>query len=889
MVEQPGKKTLTPLERTFERKVRLSSWALFFERLWPRLWIALGIAVIFATLSLAGVWPLLPEIFHKLSIAVIAAAILAAFVYAVSVPWPSRDEAVRRIERRSGVAHRPASSYEDNVTAFSNNPETTALWTAHKERLARAMERLRVGNPSPRADRFDKFALRALPVLVLIPAAMLVQGSFGDRLASAFRFGKPVPGNETRVDAWVTPPPYTSLPPIMLADGAQPAVVPASDGGKPVSKPLIGIPEHSLMTLRGTGFKTDAIAIEVFSEGSKEPVRTVADLPKGKNDAAEVRLEIRKSARVRALAGSQELGQWTFDVTPDLPPKITLDKNIERTPKGSLKLAYKAEDDYGVASAAAKLSQLRLKPGEAEPKAWAKPAPVKGPRLPLDRPPELALKMSRTGAKAVEGTTLLELGAHPWAGQRVALRLEATDVGGQVGRNEPVEIVLPARRFAKPLARAVIEQRRKLAEDSRNRPLVARSLDALTLEPEGFINSSSIFIGLRTVYHRLEHEKSRAAIASSINQLWSLALKIEDGAMADAEQSLKDVQDRLSKALEQGADEKEIQDLIQELRQALNKYLEEMQKTAEEDQAPEAQDPNQQQTSQQDLDKMMQELEKNAKNGSREEAEKMLAELRELMEKLQSGKSKEAQENDKKAKEAMKKLNALSDLAGKQRKLMDDTFKEQNKPGAEKPGGEDGQAGEDQQGGEPKPGQKSQQGSKSAQGKKGQPGKNGEPGQGKKQPGEASALLRDRQSGLRKDLDELKKELGEMGAGDPEKLAQAQNAMKEAENALEKGDMDNATEQQSQALEQMRQTAQQMSEQMSKQNQKRLGRGDSPRDPLDRPQRSEGPDLGNSVKVPSAIDAQRAREILDELRRRSGEALRPPTELDYIERLLRKF
>ena len=409
MADEISKKTITPLERIFERKVRLSSWALFFERLWPRLWIALGIAVIFAALSLAGVWPLVPEIFHKLSVAAIAAAFVAAFVYAVRVPWPHRDEAVRRIERRSGVTHRPASSYEDSVTTFTDNPETAALWSAHKERLARAIERLKVGNPSPRADRYDMFALRALAVLALIPAAMLVQGSFGDRLASAFRFGKPIPGNETRVDAWVTPPPYTSLPPIMLADGAQSAAVQVDDG-KPVHKPLIGIPERSLMTLRGTGFKNDAIAIEVFSEGSKEPVRTVADPPKGKNDAAEVRLEIRKSARVRALAGSAELGQWTFDVTPDLPPKITLDKNMERTPKGSLKLAYKAEDDYGVASAAAKLSQLRPKPGDGGPRAWAKPAPVKGPRLPLERPPELSLKLSRTGAKAVEGTTLLELG-----------------------------------------------------------------------------------------------------------------------------------------------------------------------------------------------------------------------------------------------------------------------------------------------------------------------------------------------------------------------------------------------------------------------------------------------------------------------------------------------
>ena len=72
--------------------------------------------------------------------------------------------------------------------------------------------------------------------------------------------------------------------------------------------------------------------------------------------------------------------------------------------------------------------------------------------------------------------------------------------------------------------------------------------------------------------------------------------------------------------------------------------------------------------------------------------------------------------------------------------------------------------------------------------------------------------------------------------------------------------------------------------------QQRMGRGgDTPRDPLGRPQRAEGPDLGTSVKVPDAIDAQRAREILDELRKRSGEALRPPSELDYIDRLLKRF
>jgi DNA anti-recombination protein RmuC len=114
--------------------------------------------------------------------------------------------------------------------------------------------------------------------------------------------------------------------------------------------------------------------------------------------------------------------------------------------------------------------------------------------------------------------------------------------------------------------------------------------------------------------------------------------------------------------------------------------------------------------------------------------------------------------------------------------------------------------------------------------------------------------------------------------------------MRNAEDALKQGDLDEASNQQGQALEQMRQSAQKMAEQMQQNGQQRLGRGgNSPRDPLGRPQRAQGPDLGTSVKVPDQIDAQRAREILDELRKRSGENLRPQDELEYIDRLLKRF
>lgn len=882
-----------PAPRAFARKVRLSKFALFFERLWPRLWLLLGLAAVFAGASFAGLWPELPSLLHKIVLGLFGLAALLSLAHAVRVPWPTRDEAVRRIERRSGVAHRPASSYEDHLTSPSNNPETERLWQAHRERLKRTIARLKVGRPSPRADRFDPFAVRVLAILVLVPAALLVTGSLPDRLASAFRFARVDATAGQRVDAWVSPPPYTAVPPILLADGSEGAEE------RDARATLYDVPEKSLLTLRGSGFDTDGLTLEVLGEGAQNPELVTPEKPKaaGGSGVLEVRYALSRSARVRALSGTRELARWTFSIIPDQLPKITLDtKALDRTPRGSMRVNYKAEDDYGVASAHVKVRQIKDDEKAPEANAWAQ-SKLKGPRLPLERPPVLPLKIPRPGSKTVDASTLLDLGSHPWAGQKVALWLEAVDVGGQVGRSDVVEMILPARQFRKPLARSLIEMRRKLSEDSRYRPWVTRALSAVTLEPEGFIESTGVYLSLRGIYHRLERSGSRSAINESITQLWDLALLVEDGALSEAERALKDAQDRLSEALQNGADENEIDKLIADLKQKLNDYLNEMQKQAEkngDDQNNQGTD-EQQQLGSQDLDQMLKELEQSAKKGSREEAEQMLSQLRELMDRLQS-ETQESREANKRAKEMMNKLNLLDQLSGKQRQLMDDTFKAQRQQEGANDGGQ--QPGQQPQGSQQ--GQQGQQGQRGQQGQSGesQQGSNGQRGQGQrgrdgKSPGQrqlGEGDLQKRQAELRKQLNDLQKELEALGTGDPEKLGRAEEAMQGAEDALNDRNFADAAEQQGEALEQMRRTAQQMAEQMQQNAQQRLGRGgDQPRDPLGRPQRARGPDLGTSVRVPDEIDAQRAREILDELRKRSGETLRPPTELDYIDRLLKRF
>ena len=328
-----GRAPATSIERAFERKVRLGKWALFFEHFWPRAWLVLGLAGLFIGVSLAGLWPRLPELTHKIVLALFALAFCIALLALMRVRWPSREQAIRRVEAVSGIKHRPASSYEDTLTLGAADARTAALWRVHRQRLAAVLQKMRVGHPSPRADRYDPFALRALLLLSVFVLLVVVGDSASDRLRSAFRFGLLAKGAEARIDAWVTPPAYTGKAPIMLADGG-------FSGLRPQEKPVgpMEIPDRSVLVVRGSGVALGALSLEAPG-GNGTPQRLEAPAPTGATDVAELKLEVRKSGTVTVFGGGTQLLSWPFVVTPDHPPKIALTKEPERTPRGALKLS----------------------------------------------------------------------------------------------------------------------------------------------------------------------------------------------------------------------------------------------------------------------------------------------------------------------------------------------------------------------------------------------------------------------------------------------------------------------------------------------------------------------------------------------------------------------
>ena len=409
---------------------------------------------------------------------------------------------------------------------------------------------------------------------------------------------------------------------------------------------------------------------------------------------------------------------------------------------------------------------------------------------------------------------------------------------------------------------------------------MAVALDALTLAGERFIEDKTVYLGLRAVYWRLSRSDSARAVAGVPELLWQIALRIEDGDLSDAERELRAAQERLEKALAENAPEQDIKRLIEDFKNAMNRYLQALVKQApnmQELAMPPGFGPNQVLRSQ-DLNRLLKNLEDLARTGAREQARQLLSQLRDMLENLRSGRTAGRNSQSEKMMDLVRRLGSM---ITEQQKLLDETYQRRRELDAQRRGEGQGQRSEQRSGeGQQREGEGQESGQGRGQGQ----------GEGRGQGEGQFGSLTGRQEELADRLQSLLDDLRGLGARPPDQLGGARDAMGNAGEALGESDGERATQQQTLALDRLRQGTQSMAEQALQALSAQFGRnGRERRDPLGRPMRSSGPDLGESVKVPDEIDIQRAREILEELRRRVGEPLRPPIELQYLERLLRQF
>jgi uncharacterized protein (TIGR02302 family) len=618
------------LQRRIALYGRLAEVVLWTETLLAAFWPVPTLIAGFIVLALLGIPQSLPGWLHLIFLIATVAA-LAYFIRLgiKTLRAPTQKMASRRVEQDSALTHRPFDTLADRPAEREENAVNARLWKLHQDRKRAEIGRLRLSMPHPGLPERDPWALRLFVILVLV-LGFLVAGPRASHLLLAAltpEFGSS--STALPVEAWVKPPAYTGLAPILLkADSDTPVAVPIGStleahvtGGSHTPHLVIGDDRQDFRQVEGGGYSLTRV---LSAPGS---------------------ISIRR--------GWSTLSHWQINIIPDEPPKVTFGNKPSRTVVGVLKIDYHATDDYGVASV-----ELDLHPTPDEPKVIAEPI--------------AASLASGRSEKDVRGSSFQDLTAHPWAGMKVVAKLKATDTAGQSSESPEIVMTLPERVFLNAAAQGIIEARKRVIMNDAPYGLLAFQIAKMAAEPSLYGDNLSVFLALDLAQKELRRAKPDNAdqVLAIEDLLWNAALKIEDGDRPEADKNLRSAEDALEKALKDpNTPASEIARLTQNLKDAMNRDLQAMVDKLRKEQesgqqAQQKSDSNAQTMSQKDLNNQVDKMNQMAQSGSRDAAQDMLDYIKQLLENMKAGQSPN-QGNE----QAKKSMDALKDLAKKQRDM----------------------------------------------------------------------------------------------------------------------------------------------------------------------------------------------------------------------------
>ena len=875
---------LDTLLRVVARRRRLAILALWFERAWPAAWPVLGVLGIGACVALLDIPRGLPGWAHALLLggfAIVLAATLLPAIRRVSVPDPAAAD--RRLEHASGLSHRPLAVLTDQPAQRGGE----ALWRAHVSRAMAQLGRLRVGRPRPGMSRHDPRALR-LGLLVALLACLGIAGEQAPgRIARAFQpvFTAQLVPPATQLQAWITPPVYTGLAPVFLR----------------AETSAVAVPQDSRLVVNLTG-------------GTGEPALTLGGkpLPFKPLDAASFQADeaLTETGRLAVSHQGREIAAWDIAVVPNVAPEVRFPEQPggmrARIPQ--TRIPWQASHIYGVIALQAELT-LRDRP---------------------EAPPLLVpIQLPGGSTKSAKGVRLQDLTAHPWAGTMVEARLVGKDATGLSGTSETVGFELPERRFQHPVARALLETRKRLTLRPDERGLALLDLDRMATLDEVWKNDPGGFLNLGSIITQLRQDRAATAVDEAQARMWQLALHLEEGAPERTARALDQARQAAREMLEaerrgEEIDRAELDRLMRELQEALQRHMEALAEQARRDPANQAFDPERQnKLDAEEMKQLAEQMRDATKQEKMEEARNKMAELERAIEDMKKSRPEKGQQTERQKARAekrqrgerqidvvqdmIKREGVLLDNAQSRAALLPDPQRSFMSPRPQRP---------------PTPLDQQRSDAQRAHDQK-------------------------VQQAMRRALGELMFQQGDLTGKIPPQLAEADAAMRDATQALRDSRDPAAAVAAQRAIEALQKGGRDMGQEMAAQfgrggeedgeeegdesgegsmmadgeqdgqgngpgsqqmgpgdqrgerrSERGVGRGrgvdrraDERRDPLGRQLRdgTSGADESGDVQVPEQMEEARTRAIQDELRRRGADRGRPQQELEYIDRLLRQF
>ena len=850
--------------------VRLTWAGMLAEALVQSLWPLMSVVLLVLAALMMGLQDsVMVEAVWAVAVLVTVAAGYA-LVYALRrFRIPTKAAAVERLD--ASLAGRPIQAMLDEAAIGGSDAASMDVWRAHKARMA---QRAAAAAPVPadlRVSKRDPYALRFVAVLAF-SVALLFGSIWRVGSVAGLAPGAGALASGPVWEGWAEPPRYTGRPTLYLND----------------------LPEGSLDLPKGT-----LITIRFYGEvGTLTLAETVSgrtsDLPAASDPTQDFAIVQQGTLAIDGPNGRS----WDISMRPDDPPEVQFLGEVKVAALGEMRLPFGAMDDYGVEAGEA---QIILDLAAVERRFGLATAPDQREQI------IVALPTPISGNRAAFQENLIEdFSKHPWANLPVKLTLSVLDAAEQQGETTPQDMLLPGRRFFNPSAAALIEMRRDLLWSTQNATRAAQVLRAVAYRPDDVFSSATSALRLKRIIEKLE-VRTRYGLDSDITDelaedLWGLALELEEGVLADALERLRRAQERLQEAMKNGASDEEIAELMDELRRATEDYMRQLQRqqaqNGEENPAGDQEQGENLQMTQDDLQRMMDHIQELMEQGRMAEAAEALQQLQELMENMRVTEGQQGQGEKSAGEQAME---GMKDMLGEQQGLSDQAFRDLQEgfnPGAQA-GESDGNEGRNggQGRGQSHEGQRGQgEGSGEKQGQNNQSPGGGEQG------GQGEEGLAERQRALRDELDRQQGRLPGQGTPDGDAardaLERAGDAMDNAEEALRKRDLAEAIDNQAQAMEALREGMRSLGEVMSQQQQtlnpgqgtaESDRRGDQ-RDPLGRKDQNDGPNPGGgNLDLGQGNSNAQARKLQDEIRRRSAETERPEAERDYLNRLLDRF
>ena len=862
-------------ERLTARAYRQLLWECYA----PVLALGVCLLLLFIVGASSGLWQFIGDPWRGVALAITLAVFTWCVLHARKRLKPNTSQARRRVELDNNFKHRPFDTITDSSALVSSGSDDIA-WQHHLDVARAQVNQAAPSRLRPALAPMDKYYLRfAVPCLV-VAAAMFGGGDNYERIRASLTPGwmSGISAKNAAYEAWIDPPEYTNRPPSYFKKSN-----------------TIHAPEGSEFVARISGVKS-APRLIIREKGRTRRIRPTRLGPK----SFEARAYISKSAKASFRIGSSSQ-IWILNVGADLPPSIEFDKVPEAGKRDKLIFTYSLKDDFGVESVMLSM-HLKGQEGFVE-------------EFPISIPGSSVRSTDKEPAN-------LDMTKHKWAGKIVLGHLIATDGKGQSAKSSVQEFIIPDKIFVEPLAKAVAEQRLLMlagtqayaplpilkpqtVEVFKNKPLyavenrertilrapknvqrTAELIEIVTDQPVGIFDDPSVYMGLRNVYRRLQGARNQDALVGIPEDLWTIALRAEFGRLGDALADMQAAERALNNAMARRAPQREIDTLFDRYEKAVERYMEElMLKAVEEakkrDKNGDGEGGDEGSINQDEIQKLMDAIAEANRIGDTQAARKALAQLAELLEHMQinldSGEGGDGPSDDSMSDELKQALEELNDLLGEQRQLRDET---------QSAGREDGD-------------EKQNQDENSGQ----------ENGTSEGGTAKSAEQLADEQADLNALLDALEDNLEQGISGDPSEngegggigeddkkkieqaLRDAKDAMAGSQDALENGQYFRAGRAQSEAIDALRKAGQglyaQEEKRLAEENEKEGKTASDEGDPFGR--ENDGNGVGDDVVVPDIDDRQRARDLLEQLRKRSGEQEREQIERDYLERLLERF